>query len=134
MVPICSGLFLLKNKAIFVTLDKIAIWGYNGQEVELWSIVTTTAQGGHHGSAIEYGLIAAGISVAIVATVSFTGGNLRHNSDADKKTASAACAARPAGSKENVVIKDWLGYKAEYSCPSWPSIFNPTHVRSHNRR
>lgn len=81
-------------------------------------------------TAIEYGLIAAGISVAIIAVTNI---NVRPTIDweIDKKDAAKACAARPVGSKENVVIKSWYGgMREEYSCPSWPSVFNPTHVKS----
>ncbi len=80
-------------------------------------------------TAIEYGLIAAGISLAIVAVVNGFPSSPRWDDNLDKKRAAIACAARPTGDTANVVISSWYGSKSEYSCPDWPSIFYPTYVR-----
>lgn len=84
-------------------------------------------------TAIEYGLIAAGVSLAVIAVVS---GVSQSSSEKlfyqkitdEKQKAAAACAARPAGDTDNVVIKGFGGLY-EYSCPYMPSLFLPTYVR-----
>ena len=78
-------------------------------------------------TAIEYGLIAAGISVAIIAVVNGVGTGSKWDDNLDKKKAAMACAAPHTGHK--VVIKNWLQHDEEYECSNWPSIFYPTYVR-----
>ena len=78
-------------------------------------------------TAIEYGLIAAGISVAIIAVVGMDT-YPKWDDNLDKKNAAVACAARPVNTT-SVVIKDWLQRDEEYECSNWPSIFYPTHIR-----
>ncbi len=84
-------------------------------------------------TAIEYGLIAAGISVAIIAVVNgLPRSYLMDKLAEDKKTAAGVCAVRPAGATDKVVINDGFGRKLEYECSNWPMIFNPTYVRRVN--
>ncbi len=84
-------------------------------------------------TAIEYGLIAAGISIAIITAVNGVGTTTKKWDDsAEKKAAAQACAARPASDTSNVVIKFWSGTKGEYKCPYFPSISYPTFVGTVN--
>jgi Flp pilus assembly pilin Flp len=78
-------------------------------------------------TAIEYGLIAAGIGIAVIAAVYGVGMTSRWDDDSDKKKAAAACAAPHTG--DTVLIKNWIGNNVEYECPYWPSISYPTLVR-----
>lgn len=82
-------------------------------------------------TAIEYGLIAAGISLAIITAVHGIDANSRWNDKLDKKKAAAACAARGklTDKVNSVEITSWLGRDARYECSNWPSIFYPTQVR-----
>lgn len=82
-------------------------------------------------TAIEYGLIAASIGVAIITVVNGIPGNSpRWDGNVDKKKAMELCAARPAGDTRNVVIKTWLGGQAEYKCSNWPKLSYPSFVRT----
>lgn len=78
-------------------------------------------------TAIEYGLIAAGISVAIIAVVNGLPSTKAWDNSTDKKVAAVACAAPHKG--DTVVIKNWLQRDQEYQCSNWPSIFYPSIVR-----
>lgn len=84
---------------------------------------------------IEYGLIVAGISIAIVTAVSGVSTNSSSYFDGnfDKKQAAKLCAARPAGDTSNVIVGSAIGQlKQEYKCSDWPSISYPTFVRLAN--
>ncbi len=80
-------------------------------------------------TAVEYGLIAAGISIAIITAVN--GVDIKPTSVMDdkiaEKNAAAACAVLPGTT--NVVISGWHGSKLEYKCSNWPKFTYPTFVR-----
>ncbi len=85
-------------------------------------------------TAIEYGIIAGGISLAIIAVVNGLPAHSSWTGNYEKQQAAKACEARPAGSTQNVFIHTWVGGKQEYSCPYFSSISYPTLVTSQSSK